>query len=111
MSLEQYDVDDTSGGTLDFLPPSIPAVGSQLSGGSATFYVHAEDNTSVKRVLVTYDTPDGNGGGSWHSVDLSFEPPPYQNSGLWIGSVSGLNASTHYFASAGHRRKRLGRLQ
>jgi hypothetical protein len=79
-------------GQEDYAAPAIWEVEkSDLSEGQVTFQVLAQDDSGVKRVVVTY-SEDGE---QWQSLDLS-----YGSSGYWKGSLSGLSGEVDYFVQA-----------
>ncbi|UCC85560.1 MAG: hypothetical protein JSV81_11890 [Anaerolineales bacterium] len=92
VALEVYYSDQSSSRLLDIVD-----VSGTLEGTLVNFsvLVEARDPASLdpgaQRVLVTYNLPNGDGTGSWRSIDLESE-----DGSLWSMSVS-LPAGTEYF--------------
>ncbi|HNB52023.1 MAG TPA: hypothetical protein PK530_08780, partial [Anaerolineales bacterium] len=82
----------------DFMPPNIVAAQAVEYGNALHFSAEVNDEESgVVRVLATYnqDNTDASNG-TWQSVELTFD----SNTGLWVGSVGGLDAATEFFIQA-----------
>jgi hypothetical protein len=82
----------------DFLPPTIWSALGHASGQGVQFTVDAEDlDSGLARVLITYNVPNGKGGGTWRSIDLKLDPKTL----LWTDNVPGLNVfSVEFFVQS-----------
>ncbi len=74
----KFEVYYAAEGEDDFTAPSIWETKSEVEEGSAQFQVLAQDDTGVRRVVVTYSTD----GDQWQSIDLVYS----SESGYWEGT-------------------------
>jgi hypothetical protein len=81
LELEAIFTDPAAFAAGDFMPPSIISARSRQLAGGLEFIVGASDfESGLKKVLVTFLVPNGQGGGSWQSIELEEVP---SGSGLW----------------------------
>ena len=86
LRFQVYYADQAKG---DFTPPTVWKVESQSFGGGADFWVTAEDNSGIQRVVMVY-TRDGN---TWQLQDLTRNPLQDR----WETRFTGLSGQFVYF--------------